>query len=129
MSEKIVEKAEEGAVNTAPAPTAEEVKDEEQKLKDMMTFKLNDPFKYDGEEITEINLSGILELTARDLVDIDREMLMKGFSGSRLEMTRQYAMLVAAKCNHKPYDFCDRMGARDSIRLKEYVVTFFYAKV
>lgn len=129
MSEKIVEKTEKGAVNTAPASVAEENKDEDEKIKGMMTFKLNEPFKYDGVEITEISLAGLMELNARDLVDIDKEMTMRGFSGTRLELTRQYAMLVAAKCNHKPYDYCDRMSARDSVRLKEYVVAFFYARV
>ena len=126
MGKKVVENAEIGAAENA-AP--ESVENEEQKIEEMMSFKLNQSFKYDGEEITELNLSGLLDLNARDLVDIDREMARRGFAGARNELTRQYAMLVAARCNKKPWDFCDRMSARDSIRLKEYVVTFFYATV
>lgn len=126
MGKKVVENAEIGAAENA-AP--ESVENEEQKIEEMMSFKLNQSFKYDGEEITELDLSGLLDLNAHDLVDIDREMTRRGFAGARNELTRQYAMLVAAKCMHKPWDFCDRMSARDSIRLKEYVVTFFYATV
>lgn len=126
MNKKVVENAEVGAVEKAvPA----EEKTEDQKIEEMMTFKLNQSFKYDGKEITELDLSGLLDLNARDLVDIDREMTRRGFTGARTELTRQYAMLVAARCVKKPWDFCDRMSARDSIRLKEYVVTFFYATV
>jgi hypothetical protein len=126
MEKKVVENAEIGAAENA-AP--ESVENEEQKIEEMMSFKLNQSFKYDGEEITELDLSGLLDLNAHDLVDIDREMTRRGFAGARNELTRQYAMLVAARCNKKPWDFCDRMSARDSIRLKEYVVTFFYATV
>ena len=126
MGKKVVENAEIGAAENA-AP--ESVENEEQKIEEMMSFELNQSFKYDGEEITELDLSGLLDLNAHDLVDIDREMTRRGFAGARNELTRQYAMLVAAKCMHKPWDFCDRMSARDSIRLKEYVVTFFYATV
>ena len=126
MGKKVVENAEIGAAENA-AP--ESVENEEQKIEEMMSFKLNQSFKYDGEEITELDLSGLLDLNAHDLVDIDREMTRRGFAGARNELTRQYAMLVAARCNKKPWDFCDRMSARDSIRLKEYVVTFFYATI
>ena len=126
MNKKVVESAETGAAeNAAPAT----VENEDQKIEEMMTFKLNQPFKYDGEEITKLDLSGLLDLNAHDLVDIDREMTRRGFTGTRTELTRQYAMLVAARCVKKPWDYCDRMSARDSIRLKEYVVTFFYATV
>jgi hypothetical protein len=112
------------AENAAPSSL-----NEEQKIKEKMTFKLSRPFKYDCEEITEIDMSAMLDLSASDLVQIDREMSRLGYTGTRQELTRQYAMLVAAKCMHKPGDFCDGMDARDSIRLKEYVVTFFYATV
>ncbi len=123
---KVVDNAEYGAVeNTAP----ETATNDNENIDGIMKLKLGTPFKYDGEDITEINLAGLLDLSAHDLVEIDREMAKRGFAGARNEMTRQYAMLVAAKINHKPFDFCDRMNARDSIRLKEYVVTFFYATV
>ncbi len=99
----------------------------EENIKELMTIKLGEPYKYDGEEIKEIDLSGLMDLTARDMVELDREMIRLGFTGARFEMTRQYALLTAAKINHKPADYCDRMSARDSIRIKEYVTAFFYA--
>lgn len=124
MSKKIVENMEGGAVdNTAPQTEDKAEKD----IKDLMKLTLGQPYKYDGDEIKEIDLSGLLDLNARDLVEIDKEMTRQGFTGSRIELTRQYAMLVAAKVADKPYNFCDRMSARDSIRLKEYVTTFLYA--
>lgn len=123
MKKKIVaENVEGGAVqNTAP------LDENKENIENVLKMTLSQPYKYDGEEIKELDLSGLLDLTARDLVEIDREMMRRGFSGARNELTRQYAMLVAAKIANKPYDYCDRMNARDSIRLKEYLVTFLYA--
>lgn len=93
-----------------------------------LTLELADPYKYDGVDITMLNMEGLVDLTAGDLCAIDREMLKRGYSGTRMDATRQYAMLVAAKVNRKPMDFCDRMGARDSMRLRDFVATFFYAR-
>lgn len=90
---------------------------------------LSEPFRFDNQEITEIEMEGMLNLTAGDMCDIDRQMIAKGYYGSRIDTTRQYAMYVAARVNHKPWEFCERMAARDSIRLREMVATFFYARV
>lgn len=92
-----------------------------------LVLNLADPYKYDGVEVSTLNMEGVVDLTAGDLCMIDREMLKRGYSGTRMDATRQYAMLVAAKVNGKPMDFCDRMGARDSMRLRDFVATFFYA--
>ncbi len=93
-----------------------------------LKLELSDPFLYDDVEIKEIDLSGIFDLTGMDMCNLDRQMTGLGYTGSRPDITRQYAMLVAARVNRKPEDFCNRMKARDSIRLREMVTAFFYAK-
>jgi hypothetical protein len=130
---KVYDNVEEaGAVDTASASLSVEDNEEADNkaavelLKKAMA-ELSQPFKYNGKEVTGIDLSGLLDLTAHDMVEIDAEMQRRGFTGHRIEMTRQYAMLLAAKINHMPYDFCDRMSARDSIRLKDAITVFLYA--
>jgi hypothetical protein len=130
---KVYDNVEEaGAVDTASASLSDETDEEADNkaavelLKNAMS-KLSQPFKYNGKEVTGIDLSGLLDLTAHDMVEIDAEMQKRGFSGHRIEMSRQYAMLLAAKINHMPYDFCDRMSARDSIRLKDAITVFLFA--
>lgn len=93
-----------------------------------LSLVLERPYKYDGVEVNAIKMDGIVDLTAQDLCSIDREMIKRGYAGARLEVTRQYALLVAARVNGKPFDYCDRMSARDSIRMKDMVSTFFYAR-
>lgn len=101
---------------------------EDAKQENPLILKLSDPYKFDGIEVTELNMEGITELTAGDMCQLDREMIKRGYSGTRMDATRQYAMLVAAKVNGKPMEYCDRMGARDGIRLRDFVATFFYTR-
>lgn len=89
---------------------------------------LGDAFIFDGIEVKEIDMEGLLDLSAADMCAIDRQMIAMGYSGARMEITRQYAMLVAAKVNKKPWEYCQSMKARDSIRLRDMVTAFFYAR-
>lgn len=93
-----------------------------------LVLKLEDPYQFEGAEVKEIDLSGMFDLKARDMCEIDRWMIQEGYTGSMPEVTRRYAMLVAAKVNRKPWTYCDLMKARDCIRLGQMVRTFFYAK-
>lgn len=93
-----------------------------------LKLNLADPFIFDDKEIKEIDLEGLFNLTAADMCAIDMQMLAMGYTGQRIEITRQYALLVAARVNKKPWEFCNRMKARDSIRLRDMVIAFFYAR-
>lgn len=97
-------------------------------MEEKLVLKLEEPFVFDGEQISRICMDGLLDMTARDMCDIDRQMMIKGFNGGGLEVTRPYSMLVAAKVNQKPWEFCDNMKCRDSIRLNRMVTAFFFAR-
>ncbi len=101
---------------------------EDHTREELLKLNLGDPFLFDGEEVTEINLEGLFDLTAGDLCAIDRQMIVRGYAGARMDITRQYAMLVAARVNKKPWEWLDPMKARDSILLREMVTAFFYVR-
>lgn len=105
----------------------EDIENKEENTFDLK-LKLGDPFLFDGEEISEIDLSGLVNLSALDMCAIDRQMNAMGYSFARPEVTGQYALLVVARVNRRPWEFCNRMKARDYIRLRETVRTFFYAR-
>lgn len=105
----------------------EETKAPEEEQIDLK-LQLGDPFRFDDKEYTELDLSGLFDLTAMDMAEIDRRMQAMGYNYARPEVTGIYAMLVAAKVNHKPWEFCNKMKARDMIRLRETVRAFFYAQ-
>lgn len=93
-----------------------------------LKIELADPYTFDGEEVKSIDLSGLFDLTAMNMTEVDRQMANMGYSYARPEVTGIYAMLIAAKVNHKPWEYCNKMKARDFIRLRETVRAFFYAQ-
>ena len=95
---------------------------------ELLKLTLGDPFLFDGKEVTEIGLEGLFDLTARDMCEIDRQMMARGYSGPRMDTTRQYAMLAAARVNDKPWEWLDEMRARDSVLLRDMVSAFFYVR-
>lgn len=93
-----------------------------------LVVELYDPYLFEDTEVKEIDLSGLFDLRALDLCEIDRQMMREGYSGAAMEVTRRYAMLVAARVGKKPWEYCDQMKARDCIRIAQAVRTFFYAR-
>lgn len=93
-----------------------------------LVIKLIDPFTFEEEEIREIDLNALYDLTARDIVQIDDIMLRKGYSGQNMELLNQYAMLTVARALKRPWEFCDNMKCRDVIRIKNIVSGFFYMR-
>lgn len=95
--------------------------------KPKLVIKLYDPFVFeDGVEVKEIDLSRLYDMTADDMFAVDDQMRRRGYSGSNPEITRLYALLTVARLNHKPWEFCNRMKARDAIRIKNVIAGFFY---
>lgn len=96
--------------------------------KQSLIVKLYDPYLFDGQEVTEIDLSGLYDMTAEDMFAVDEQMRRLGYSGQNPEITRQYALLTTAKLNDKPWEWCNRMKARDAVRIKNVVSGFFYMR-
>jgi hypothetical protein len=94
--------------------------------KPVVIVKLYDSYLFNGEEVKEIDLTGLYDMTAEDMFLVDEQMRRRGYSGSNPEITRLYALLTAARINHKPWEWCNTMKARDAVRIKNVVCGFFY---
>ena len=75
--------------------------------KEILKLKLSEPVRYDGKEITELDLSGYETLTLKDLTEI-------------------YAAYEAARVAGLPVEALDQLRARDAVRLKNMTYRFFY---
>lgn len=96
--------------------------------KPSVIVKLYDPYLFNGQKVTEIDLSGLYDMTAEDMFSVDEQMRRLGYSGQNPEITRRYALLTAALLNHEPWEWCNCMKARDAVRIKNVVSGFFYMK-
>lgn len=85
----------------------------------IMELKLSRPFKYEGQEITELNVD-LESLTTKDYEQAERELLMtkKALNGAMLEMETSFVKIIACKALKKPFDFLDNMAIADFTKLK-----------
>lgn len=117
------------AARTAKA--AEKAKETAEEKLPGIVIKLEVPIEVEGETIDKVELDGLYDMTLMDMSEVDREYTR--LRGERVTATtgidRLYAALVAAKANHKPYEWLMGLKARDSIRLMNAVFTFFYVRV
>lgn len=86
------------------------------------------PYKYEGREYTEVDLSGMEDLNALALENVGRIVMKKhpGLNPATVEMTMEYARLIAARVTNKPLEFFLGLPAQEAIKLKSAVVGFLY---
>ena len=100
----------------------EEAENAEQKR----VLKLKKPVEFEGKRYEEIDLSGLDELTGRDIRELDRLFKMKGgrVGGSVKEFDSIYIQLVAAKASNLPLELFDCINIRDATALEVEIRNF-----
>lgn len=69
-----------------------------------ITVKFEKPYKFEGKEYTEIDLSGIEKMTVADLIDIQKELMSEAASSFVMETTASFAQAMATKASGKPVE-------------------------
>lgn len=104
----------------APAAPAEEPEEES------LVLKFRKPYKFEGVEYTEVDLSAMEDMTAADLCAVGKIMNKLGIVNPVAEMTVGYAIYMAARASGKPVEFFQGLPPKESIKLKNMVTGFLY---
>jgi hypothetical protein len=83
-------------------------------------------FIFEGKEYSELDLSGLELLTAKDLIDAERQFAAKGQVAAINEMNMEYICIVAAKASKLPVEFFEKLPANEAITIKNVVTGFFF---
>ena len=79
----------------------EAAEDQEESL----ILKFRKPYKFEGKEYTEVDLSALEDMTAEDLCAVGKIMTKLGIVNPVAEMTVDYAIYMAARASGKPVEF------------------------
>lgn len=90
-------------------------------------IKFSGTYRFEGQEYREIDLAGLEDLTAADLIEADKAFIASGQVAALNEMSLGYACIIAAKVSAKPVEFFQGLPAKDAISVKSVVTNFFYA--
>jgi hypothetical protein len=90
------------------------------------SIKFKKPYSFEGAEFTEVDLSGLESLTAKDLMEADKQFTATGQVAAVNEMSLGYACIIAARVSKKPVEFFENLPAQEAIKVKNTVSSFFY---
>lgn len=103
---------------------AETQKQEENKY----LIKFRKPFIFEDETYKEIDLSGLEDLSARDMIQAQRTMERSGSINVLPEMSLEYACIFASKATKIPVEFFQALPPKEAIKVKNKVTNFFYGE-
>jgi hypothetical protein len=106
-------------ISAIGAPAADE---------ESMVVKFGKPYKFEGKEYTEVDLSGLEDLSAEDMISADKYLSKNGSFSVVPEMALEYACFIAAKCSGQPIEFYRQLPAKEAIKVKNKVTGFFYGE-
>ena len=106
------------------ATAAETQEQEENKY----LIKFRKPFIFEDETYKEIDLSGLEDLSARDMIQAQRTMERSGSINVLPEMSLEYACIFASKATKMPVEFFQALPPKEAIKVKNKVTSFFYGE-
>lgn len=106
--------------------TMQVVEDNGIDIVDERRVELSRTYIFDGVQYSELDLSGIDCLTARDMIDVEKRLNREGNTSLVPEMTMDYALAIASKATNIPVEFFYELRPRDTLKIKNRVLGFFY---
>ncbi len=89
---------------------------------------LSSSYVFEGKKIDSIDLSGLDNLRASDMIEANRILERSGSTSFLPEMSLEYACLMAGKATGLPVEFFYALKPVDSMKLKNRMIRFFYGK-
>ena len=109
------------AATTAAATNTEDQED--------LVLRFKKPYSFEGETYTEVDLSGLEDVSAADLCKVGKLAKKDNGVDPIPEMSLSYAIYMAARVTGKPLEFFQQLPAREAVKLKNLVVGFLYGEV
>ena len=91
-------------------------------------IKFRKPFIWEDNTYAEIDMSGLEDLSAKDMIAAQRIMERSGSINVLPEMSLEYACIFASKATKMPVEFFQALPPKEAIKVKNKVTNFFYGE-
>lgn len=128
MNDKTDNLKDKEAVSTASFDVEESKKEEENfDDDDNLIITLKKPYKFEGTEYTEIDLTGLEDLSAADMIAVNKYM-DRTAQGVQVmpEVSLEYACVLASKATKQPIEFFMGLPPKQAIKVKNRVMGFLF---
>ena len=121
------ERAEMEAMQAAQAEAG--IEDAEDTEPEDLVLRFAKPYKFGGMEYTEVDLSGLEDVTAGVLENVGKIVAKKnpGMNPALQEMSLTFCTYLAQRVAKLPLEFFAGLPAKEAIKLKALVTNFLYA--
>lgn len=107
----------------------EEAKKEEQAVgENTLIVTLSKTYDFEGEKISEIDFSGLEDVTAKTMIKANKVLTATGDVQIMPESSLHYALIIAAECTKYPIEFYETLRPKDATKIKNTVTGFFYGE-
>ena len=103
-------------------------KKEETVGEESLIVKLSRTYDFEGEKISEVDFSGLEDVTAKTMIKANKVLTASGDVQIMPESSLHYALIIAAECTKYPIEFYERLRPKDATKIKNTVTGFFYAE-
>ncbi len=86
------------------------------------------PFVFEGVSYDSIDLTGLENLSAADMIAVNKIIERGGTVNTMPEMSLEYACLISARASGQPIEFFKALPPRDAIKIKRCVTIFLYGE-
>lgn len=111
---------------TSQAAAVAETEGEEQESK--YEVKFAKPFTFEGKTYEKVDLSGLEDLTAKDMIATNKIMERGGTINVLPEMSLEYACIISSKAARMPVEFFQALPPKEALKVKNRVTSFFYSE-
>ncbi len=101
---------------------AENVEDEDRIVKFSKTYK------FEGREYSEVDLSGLENITAVDMIEADKYLVRNAVVSMQPEANLSYTIFLASRVTKIPIEFFKGLNMKDAIKIRLAVANFCYAE-
>lgn len=91
-----------------------------------LLVKFGKPYTFEGNTYTEIDLSGLENLNAASMIDVNRKMSRHSGIDIMPEVSLEYAVNIAAKATTQPIEFFLGLPPKEAIKVKNRVMGFLF---
>ena len=93
-----------------------------------LVLRFSKPYKFGGQEYTEVDLSGLEDVTAGVLENVGKIAAKKnpGMNPALQEMSLTFCTYLAQRVAKLPLEFFTGLPAKEAIKLKAMVTNFLY---
>lgn len=93
-----------------------------------MVLGLTRTYKFEEEEVSTLDLSGLVDIIADDVIKANNIMANDGAAAVIPENTLYFALIIASFVTGMPVQFFKGLKPKDAFKVKRYVSHYFFGE-